>query len=189
MAFGTGTINSFGGAVNDLFQSKATADGLRLKARGARVEGENYDLAATLAKQNEDFTKLSTSIKQTQTDREIYMGLGAARNDVAGAGFTGGGSAIDIMRSSAQQGALQKQVLGEQGLITEAGYNEQNKAYTNLAGFARYSAEVQDKMANDAETAGKWSAGFKIAGGIASIFTGGAAGGDGLSSMGANAGL
>lgn len=158
-----GALGSVGGAVNDLFQSKATAKGLRLKAQGARVEGENYDLAATLAKQNEEFTKTSTAIKQVQTDRQIYQGLGTAASDVAGAGFAQSGSAIDIMRSSAQQGALEKQVLGQQGLITEAGYAEQQKAYTNLAGFARYSAGVQDEMADDAETAGKWSAGIKLA--------------------------
>lgn len=171
MAFGQGTINSIGGAVNDIFSSKATASGLRLKAQGARVEGENYDLAAELALQNRDFTKVSTSIKQTQADREIYLGLGSTRADVAGAGFTGGGSALDILRSGAQQGALQKQVLGYQGLITEAGYEEQNKAYTNLAGFARYSADVQDQMASDAEKAGQWSAVFKSASAITSLFT------------------
>jgi hypothetical protein len=40
---------------------------------------------------------------------------------VAGDGFAASGSALDILRSSAAQGAIAKAVTGYQGLITEAG--------------------------------------------------------------------
>lgn len=170
MAFGNQTFSDVGGAVNDLFSSQATAESLRLKATGARVEGENYDAAAVLAKQNEQFTEQSTAVKLMQTDRQIYQGIGTASADIAGAGFENSGSALDVLRSSAQQGAVQKQIVGQQGLITEAGYNEQATAYTKLAGYARYSADVQDDMAGNAETAGYVSAGVKGAAAIATLF-------------------
>lgn len=158
-----GAIGAIGGAVNDLFQSKATAASLRLKAQGNRVEAENYDLAGELSKQNLEFTKQSTAIKQVMTDRQIYQGVGTTQADVGGAGFAASGSALDIMRSGQAQGALTHQVVGQQGLITEAGYDEQTKSYANLAKYARYAAEVQDDMAGEAEKAGRWSSIIKFA--------------------------
>jgi hypothetical protein len=46
------------------------------------------------------------------------------------------------MRSNAQQGALNKQVLAQQGLITEAGYEEQQQSYELMAQAADVSAEA-----------------------------------------------
>jgi len=170
MAFGSGTIGAFGGAVSDLFQSQATAKGLRLKGQGNRVEADNYDIAADLAEKNLQFTQQSTQIKEAMADRQIYMGMGTTEAGIAGAGFQNTGSALDLMRSGAAQGALQKQVMSQQGLITEEGYKTQIQSYGKLAEYARYAAGVQDEMADDAITAGKWSAGFKAASGIASLF-------------------
>lgn len=167
--FGVGTYSGIGGAVNDLFSSQATASGLRLKAQGDLVEAGNYDLAAALAKQNEQFTEQSTAVKQAMADRQIYMGIGTERADIAGSGFAESGTSLDLLRSSAQQGAMQKQLLGQQGLITEAGYNEQRTAYTNLADFARSTAATEESMASQAITAGYVSAAFKVAGVVASL--------------------
>jgi hypothetical protein len=44
MAFGTGTLNSIGSAVNDLF----SADTHRTKAAGLQIEAGNYDRSARL---------------------------------------------------------------------------------------------------------------------------------------------
>jgi hypothetical protein len=46
------------------------------------------------------------------------------------------GSALDILRESASEGATTKAVIGQQGLITEAGYQEQAQAYTSMANAA-----------------------------------------------------
>lgn len=170
MAFGNATFSDAAGAVSDLFSSQATAKGLRLKAQGDLVEGTNYDLAAGLARQNEQFTEQSTAVKQMMSDRQIQLGIGQEEAGIAGAGFANSGSALDLLRSSASQGALQKQLIGQQGLITEAGQNEQAQAYTNLAGFARYSADVQNQQADSAETAGQITAGIKGAAAIATLF-------------------
>jgi hypothetical protein len=143
------------GGVTDIFGGNATAAGLRLKAQGDLVEAGNYDLASTLAKQNEQFTEQSTAVKETMAQRQEFLGIGEETTQLAGAGFdTGSGSALDLLRSSAQQGALQKQLIGQQGLITEAGYTEQATAYTNLAGYARMAANTENSMASTASTMG-----------------------------------
>jgi hypothetical protein len=158
MAFGGNTISGVSGGVSDIFGGYAKAAGLKLKAQGDLVEAGNYDLAAGLATQNEKFTEQSTAVKQTMADRARYMGIGTETADIAGAGFdTGSGSALDLLRSSAQQGALQKQLIGQQGLITEAGYTEQATAYT------------ENSMASSAITAGWITGGLKIAAGIATL--------------------
>jgi hypothetical protein len=162
MAFGPGTISSIGGAVQDLFGSEAH----KKKAQGLRIEAENYDLASGFARQNERFAEVSTGLKLAQQDRENFKMLGGIEADVAGAGFSMSGSAIDILRDSAGQGALMKAVAETQGLITQEGYDVQAKSYTNMGEAARLAASAEE----DAAEASKWSAGFKGAAAIASIF-------------------
>lgn len=162
MAFGAGTINSIGGAVNDLF----AADAHRSKAQGLRIEAGNYDLASGFATQNEKFTETSTAIKQSQTDREIYKTIGGTQADIAGAGFANSGSALDILRDSASQGALTKAVGAQQGLITEEGYKVQAESYTSMGVAARMAADAEDHAATGAE----WSAAIKGVSAVASFF-------------------
>jgi hypothetical protein len=162
MPFGTGTINSIGGAVQDLF----AADAHRSKAKGLQIEAGNYERSSEYAEQSARFTETSTEIKQAQLDRDIYKTLGGIEADVAGAGFAMSGSALDIMRDSASQGALTKAVGGLQGLITEEGYEVQAKNYADMGKAAMIAAEAEDNAAEGAE----WSAVFKGAAAITSIF-------------------
>ena len=162
MAFGSATFTDIAGSVSDLF----SADADRSKATGDRIEGQNYDLASTLATQNEQFTETSTNIKQAQLDRNIYQTIGGEQADVAGAGFANSGSALDLMRDSASQGALTKAVAGQQGLITEAGYQEQATSYTNMAQAANVAADAEDKAAEGADI----TAGIKGVAAIATLF-------------------
>ncbi len=170
MAFGSLTVSDFGSAASDLLQGQATKEADQLKAQGDIVEGQNYTLAAALAGQNEEFTVQSTAVQEAQTARRMYQAEGATAAEVGGAGFQNSGSALDIMRSNVQQGSLNKQIVGQQGLITEAGYAEQQTAYTNLAGYANYAAGVEQDMGNKAVTDSYITAGFSAAAGIASLF-------------------
>jgi hypothetical protein len=145
--FSAATVNDVGGAVSDLF----AAQGDQAKAQGDILEGQNYTLAAQLADQNEQFTATSTAIKETQADRQLYLQIGGQKADVAGAGFAESGSALDLMRSSASQGALNRAVLGQQGLITEAGYQEQATSYRNMAQAAQVAANAENSAATGAE--------------------------------------
>jgi hypothetical protein len=161
MAFGNATFSDIGTAVSDIF----AAQGDELKAKGAAFEQQSYVEAAALAKQNEAFTEMSTAIKQSQADRNLYQALGTTRADVAGAGFAASGSALDILRESASQGAMTKAVLGEQGLITEAGYQEQAQSYTDMANAAGVAIQA-DKLA---ATGAYWGAGISMAAALFSL--------------------
>jgi hypothetical protein len=160
VAFDVSQISgSFSAAASDIFAGMADASKAQaaeaqagqamtasqadlLKSQGDLAEGTAYGQAATLAEQNAAYTAQSTAIQQSQADRALFQSLGGQRAGVAASGFGEGGSAGDILRSSASQGALNRAVLGQQGLITEAGYTEQAASYTALqtvAGLASQS--------------------------------------------------
>jgi hypothetical protein len=176
MALGKDTFNDIGGAVSDLFAgfgatqkadltaqgltltaqgtlitakgTRLNAEALRTKAKGDIAEGENYDLASGLARANEAFTAQSTRIQSSQTDRQITQTIGGQKAGVAAAGFASGGSAGDLLRDSASQGALAKGVLAQQGVITEAGYEEQAKSFDTMSATARMTAASEFDTAN-----------------------------------------
>jgi hypothetical protein len=130
-------------------RTAASAD--LLQGQGDILEGQMYTTAAAFAQENVGFTEQSTAIQAAQAQRQLYMTLGTSRATAAGAGGTGGGSAADILRSSASQGALNTAVLKQQGLITAAGYQEQATAYTAQAGAANIAAEAQQEGATGEE--------------------------------------
>lgn len=111
-------IGDIGGAVSDLFG-----------AAGSTQAASSYGTAAKIALSNEALTKRSTAIQAQQQDISTFKVLGTETADVAGAGFTQGGSAGDLLRSSAQQAALSKQLIVNQGNITAQGYQQQAAAY------------------------------------------------------------
>lgn len=163
MALGIGTSNSLGAAVNDLF----SADTHRTRSAGLRIEAGNYDRAAGFSDENEKFTEMSTAIKQAQIDRQNVKALGGIEADVAGAGFASSGSALDILRDSASQGALTKAVAGEQGLITEEGYKVEAESYRQMGQAARLTADAEDRAADRAPLL----AGIHAAAAIGSLFS------------------
>lgn len=164
MALSSSTFSDAAGAVNDLFagfgastQADLKAQSLDLQAQGDLAEATNYDLASTLATKNEAYAKTSTAIQQMQQDRNTYLQIGGQKAAIGGAGFAQSGSAIDILADSARQGALAKATLGVQGLINEAGYQEQAESYTNMANTARSTAAGLQNIASETEAAGKTS--------------------------------
>lgn len=122
-------INSAGQAVQDLFSGE-----------GATAEANSYTTAAQLAEQNASLSATSTRIQSTQTARQILQTEGTQVADVAGAGFTESGSALDLLRSSASQGALQQSLTNIQGAINENAYAAQAGAYKGAAAAANENA-------------------------------------------------
>lgn len=155
------TFADFGGAASDIF----AGFGDQAKAQGDFAEAGEYTLASQLATQNEKFTETSTAIKEAQQTREQTQAIGGQQADVAGAGFASSGSSLDLLRDSASQGALTHAVLGQQGLITEAGYTEQAKSYTDMATAATNAGNA----ANDASTFADITGGIKAIAGIATL--------------------
>lgn len=148
-----GTLSNFGGSVADLY----AASGLQSRAKGARIEAQEYGLGATEADLNAQFTKVSTDIKQYQTQRSLFHSLGSTMADVASSGFANTGSALDIERDSAMQGELTKAVLGAQGQIEEAGYEEQAASFRLMQQAANEAATAADNAAKGAQ----WGAAIK----------------------------
>jgi len=100
------------------------------------------------------------------------MQIGGEKAAQAGAGFAASGSGLDVLADSARQGALAKETLGQQGSITEAGYQEQATSYGIMATTATNAAASEEEIANQQESAGKTSMWGDIAG---AIFNGAAA--------------
>lgn len=155
------TFGDLGSAVSDLFAAQAD----RLKAQGDEFEKQSYLEAATLAGQNELFTEQSTALQQTAADRQLYQALGKTTSGVAAAGFATSGSALDLLRKSAGQGATARAVLGSQGQILEAGYAEQQASYQNMASAANVAEEADKQAATGADI----SAGISAVAGIATL--------------------
>ena len=126
MALGFQTFQFAGGAVQDLFASK-----------GYGIEAGAYTQAAALARENAKFTEESTAVQEFQAKRKEFQVIGGQQSDVAAAGFAASGSALDLLRSSTSQAALTNEMVQQQGLITEAGYNEQASSYDAMAAAAR----------------------------------------------------
>ncbi len=140
------TFSNAGGAVSDIFSASA----LRTKGKGSRIEAQEYDLAAELARKNAQFVETSTNIKQFQIQRGINQTLGQQQADVAGAGFSESGTALDLLADSARQGALTKAVAENQGVIEETGYKEQAASYELMSSAARMAADADEKAAKGA---------------------------------------
>lgn len=118
----SGGISSIFGAIGDLSEAGA------------------YKKAATIADQNAALEAESTSIQQSQESRKVFQTLGAQASQVAGAGLTAGGSSLDVLRSSVQQGSLQKQLIGLQGAVQENSFKQEASAYQGMEGAANAAA-------------------------------------------------
>jgi len=129
MADYSGIFNSLGGVASDIFG-----------ASGHKSAAKAYDKAASYARQGAQLEGVSTNIRQMQADREIYKVLGGQRADVAGAGLANAGTALDLFRDSAAQGAMTKSLLGIQGEINVLGQQAQATAYAGQAASERAQA-------------------------------------------------
>jgi hypothetical protein len=166
MALSSGTFGDFGAAAQDIFAGQ----GDQAKAQGDFAEATEYNAAAGLALQNEQFTKQSTAIKEAQQQRELTMNLGQQQANQAGGGFAASGSSLDILRDSASQGAIAHAVLGQQGLITEAGYQEQATSYEMMSQAAEQAGFAEENAGKNSDI----MASINAVAGVASLFTGGA---------------
>jgi hypothetical protein len=94
-----------------------------------------------------------------QKARETTMAMGRTASEVAGAGFAASGSALDVMRSNAQQGALAQAVTSENGMIQTQGYEQQQQSFETMATIAGNAA----KQANLASIGSFAAAGISFA--------------------------
>jgi hypothetical protein len=143
-------LTDIGGAVSDLFGAK-----------GARAAAGSYEEAKRIAEENAAIAAQATKIKLTMEDRQIFRTIGAQEAQVGGAGFAASGSALDLLRSSASQGALTKAITVEQGKITENSYRAQAQQFGGMAEAAKASTIGQGL----AGLLNLGAAGFNLSGG------------------------
>lgn len=129
MPISTSGFGSAGSAVSDIFG-----------AVGELKMAKGYSAAAGLAGQNAEIAAQSARIQTTMAQRQITQTLGGQRADIAGAGLAASGSALDLMRDSAQQGGLTKQLIAAQGAINVNGYQAEQASYEAQASAAKASA-------------------------------------------------
>lgn len=123
------TFSNAGGAVSDLFG-----------AVGSFQAAGSYRTSAKYARQNADLERESLAIKRLQLRRETFRAIGGQKMDVAASGFANSGTALDLARDTASQGALARNALEVQGKIDVNTYEGQ--------------AEAADQQAGAEETAG-----------------------------------
>lgn len=116
---GNGNFN-VAGAANDLFNAGGSIASGFTGAAASRAAATAYTNAA-------QFTKEQTAMKTEQATREIYQVQSQAKAAAGGNGFMLSGSAGDIVRSNAQQGALTQAVIAQQGAAQESSYLQQAK--------------------------------------------------------------
>src|ERR1700688_892367 len=133
-----GAISDIGSAAADLIQGQATEEADTLKAQGDRAEAEQYGLA-----DQEVITE--TGIKEAQASRNLTLAQGQTTQEEAGSGGKNSGNALDIMRSNAEQGALQQQVISQSGMSQEAALKSEEDA-------ASQAADSEMKMARQARS-------------------------------------
>jgi hypothetical protein len=144
-----GAFGAFGGAIMNFLQ-----------AAGFREAAKDYRQAAVMEGVNVEQSKASTVIKTAAAQREIYRGVGGMHADVAAAGFSFSGSAIDLAADSAGQGAIAKGLIANQGAIETQGY-----------AIEKFMYESQARQADNAAAAAEASGFLNIFGGILSLFS------------------
>lgn len=133
--------------IADSIKDIGGAAGSLLSAQGSFASEDAYLEAKTIAEQNADIAAASSAIEQTQLSRKIYQVIGGQKSDVAGAGFAESGTALDLLRSSASQGALDKAVAQDQGIITVNSYKQQAELFQGMADAADAAGQSQEAAA------------------------------------------
>lgn len=119
-------FSDLGSAVSDIFG-----------AVGDFASAKGYKAAAGAAAQNAQIAEQSARIQGVMAQRQITKTLGGQQADIAGAGLAKSGSALDLMRDSAQQGSLTKQLIANQGAINVLGYQAEAANYSAMASSAK----------------------------------------------------
>lgn len=113
-----GVVNGIAGAASDLFS-----------AAGSEQAASNYGKAAAFAGTNEALAQESTRVQQLQEQRQTAQVIGQQEAEVGGAGLAESGTALSLMRSSHEQGALTSALTGVQGTANAVSYAAQQQAY------------------------------------------------------------
>lgn len=116
------------GMRGELVKNKGIVEAQDAAVKGAKAEIEAYTAAGGIATENARLVEEAGKIQQLQQERALNMSLGTTRAELAGAGLSASGSALDILKSSVRQGYLQQQITATQTALTSNAYLEQSVA-------------------------------------------------------------
>lgn len=88
-----------------------------MSAGGLKQDAASLDKAAGMEDVNAKLTDASKGIQHAAAARDIYKVMGGQASDVASAGFAMSGTALDLARDSARQGAITQSLIEVQGNI------------------------------------------------------------------------
>lgn len=124
----SGLVSALYGEDATAIQAAGQQAALTTEAAGTTAEAGEYGQAAAGATNNAQIATLSGQLQQYQNTRTLMNTLGTQAADVSGAGFQNSGTALNLARSSLQQGVLQNQVIGMNAELESGGYLEQASA-------------------------------------------------------------
>lgn len=118
-----GAFGDFGGAVSSIFSGMGDEASAKAYGEAAAIEGD----AASLAGGAAEMAKQQAAVKAAQTQLQVNQTIGAQQADIGGAGLKSGGSNINLLMSSTQQGALAVGTATQQGAVNALGFQIQQQ--------------------------------------------------------------
>jgi hypothetical protein len=164
-----GGIGDLVGAAGDLLGGQQSSAAYGIKAQGYEAEQRAFEKAQTQEKLNIGYAKASGDIQSAMAARKIYQSESGTQADVAAAGFKNSGNALDVLHSSASQGALTIGLIGTQTAIDMNNYQMQSDAYGMQAEQAGYAAKEAYAEGSASSSSNTFGAIAGAVGGIASI--------------------
>ena len=130
------------GEAGQLASEQGQVNAFNIEAEGATAEAGQYDIAAGIGESNAQTELISGQLQEFQNTRKLMLTLGSQTAGYAGSGFQQSGSALNVARSSLQQGLLQNQIIGTNANLAAGGYLEQAAASRAEATTARTAASA-----------------------------------------------
>jgi hypothetical protein len=136
-------------------QNQAAADAANIQAQGYGKEEEAYQNVGAIAAENATIAGVSGDIQRLQANRVVDRTIGSQRAAVAAAGFASSGDALDLMKSSIQEGYRNDQIIRTQTSLTQGGYLEEGAASQAEASGARFASDAALSLSKSEAAAGQ----------------------------------
>lgn len=123
-----GNVASLFGLINTAVTSDASATAAGITAAGDLNEANAYGNAQAIAAGNARVALIGGQVEQSMQQVKLGQTLGEQRAQVSGGGFAESGTALNLLKSSTQQGALEQQITGVNSELQAGGFEEQGAA-------------------------------------------------------------
>lgn len=146
----SGLVSALFGAESQQVQAQGQQQALDLESQGSLAEAGAYTTAEGISNANAQIVGVSGQLQQYQNTRQLMQTLGSQAADYSANGFQQSGTALNVARSSLQQGLLQGQVIGVNTSLEAGGYLEQAAASQAEVVAAQNAANVENTEASTA---------------------------------------